>query len=97
MRVVKPLYGIAEAGVHWWNTYHKHHREKLHMQTSTFDPCLLISTGGKDDFAIVGMQTDDTLLLTTLRRKSKSTGRRSGVSRRRHYRQTSRWTSTAPN
>jgi hypothetical protein len=67
MRVVKPLYGIAEAGVHWWATYYKHHREKLGMQTSTFDPCLLISADGKDGFGIVGMQTDDTLLLTTKR------------------------------
>ncbi|KAK1958699.1 hypothetical protein LY78DRAFT_532682, partial [Colletotrichum sublineola] len=43
MQVIKPLYGIAEAGTHWWATYSRHHRENLEMDTSTFDPCLLIS------------------------------------------------------
>jgi hypothetical protein len=58
--VLKPLYGVAEAGTHWWATYFKHHREKLHMTTLTYDLCLLITTA-KERFAIVGMQTDDTL------------------------------------
>jgi len=44
MRVIKPLYGIAEAGTHWWATYHSHHLKKLQMVTSTYDPCLLISS-----------------------------------------------------
>ncbi|KAJ5904893.1 uncharacterized protein N7473_001809 [Penicillium subrubescens] len=62
MVVRKPLYGIPEAGTHWWATYHKHHREKLEMVTSPYDPCLLISTA-KEAFGVVGMQTDDTLIL----------------------------------
>lgn len=62
MVVLKPLYGIAEAGTHWWATYFTHHKEHLLMNTSTYDPCLLISTV-KDAFGIVGMQTDDTLIL----------------------------------
>jgi len=62
MVVIKPLYGIAEAGTHWWATYFKHHREKLKMATSTYDPCLLITTP-PGPFGIVGMQTDDTLIL----------------------------------
>lgn len=44
-KVIRPLYGIPEAGTHWFGTYHKHHREKLFMETSTFDPCLLITKG----------------------------------------------------
>ncbi|KAJ6039209.1 hypothetical protein N7460_007241 [Penicillium canescens] len=64
MVVRKPLYGIPEAGTHWWATYHKHHRERLEMVTSTYDPCLLVSTG-KGAFGVVGMQTDDTLILGT--------------------------------
>jgi len=64
MIVVKPLYGIAEAGAYWWSTYFKHHTEKLHMQTSTYDPCLLISKQSAAGFGIVGMQTDDTLGLS---------------------------------
>jgi hypothetical protein len=63
MVVLKPLYGIPEAGTHWWATYFKHHQEKLHMTTSTYDPCLLITTT-KEEFAVVGMQTDDTLGLS---------------------------------
>jgi hypothetical protein len=62
MVVLKPLYGIAEAGTHWWATYSKHHKEKLLMDTSTFDPCLLI-TSTKTPFGIVGIQTDDTIIL----------------------------------
>ncbi|KAF1828306.1 hypothetical protein BDW02DRAFT_652134 [Decorospora gaudefroyi] len=64
MVVVKPLYGIAEAGAYWWSTYFKHHTEKLHMQTSTYDPCLLVSKPLSAGFGIVGMQTDDTLGLS---------------------------------
>jgi hypothetical protein len=66
MVVLKPLYGVAEAGTYWWATYFKHHREKLHITTSTYDPCLLITTA-KERFAIVGMQTDDTLGLSDSR------------------------------
>lgn len=63
MIVLKPLYGIAEAGTHWWATYNTHHREKLHMISSSYDPCLLISTKETGSFGIVGMQTDDTIIL----------------------------------
>src|SRR2546421_12606165 len=37
-------------------------KEKLLMTTSTFNPCFLISTTGTP-FGIVGMQTDDTIIL----------------------------------
>ncbi len=47
MVVLKPLYGVPEAGMHWWATYSKHHKEKLSMEPSTYDPCLLISTKSK--------------------------------------------------
>lgn len=60
--ILKPLYGILEARTHWWLTYHNHHREELLMETSTYDPCLLICTD-RDVFGVVAMQTDDTLIL----------------------------------
>jgi hypothetical protein len=60
MRIIKPLYGVPEAGNHWFNTYHHHHIEKLHMSQSAYDPCLLYTNNG---FGVVGLQTDDTLLL----------------------------------
>jgi hypothetical protein len=61
-RVVKPLYGIAESGLHWFVTYQRHHREHLQCTPSSYDPCLLISQAGTS-FGLVGMQTDDTLNL----------------------------------
>jgi hypothetical protein len=63
VKVVRPLYGIPEAGNHWFRTYHKHHVNRLGMMTSTFDPCLLHCVNPEQGFGIIGMQTDDTLIL----------------------------------
>jgi len=54
MVVLKPLYGIAEAGTYWWATYNKYHKEKLLMTTSIFNPCFLIITTGTP-FRIIGI------------------------------------------
>jgi hypothetical protein len=62
LRVVKPLYGVPEAGNHWFKTYHSHHTKELSMEQSTYDPCLLYSRG-PSGFGVVGLQTDDTLFL----------------------------------
>ena len=62
LQVVKPLYGVPEAGNHWFATYHGHHLNRLGMTESTYDPCLLYKTNSSE-FGIVGMQTDDTLIL----------------------------------
>ena len=62
MKVIKPLYGVTESGTHWFVTYSTHHKEKLLMKTSTFDPCFLITQDSKG-VGIVGMQTDDTIIL----------------------------------
>jgi hypothetical protein len=35
------------------------------MEASTFDPCLLLTTKQSTLFGMVGMQTDDTLILGT--------------------------------
>jgi hypothetical protein len=61
LKIVKPLYGIPEAGNHWFRTYHQHHTKMLAMDQSTYDPCLL-ATHDKG-YGIVGLQTDDTLIL----------------------------------
>jgi len=60
LRVLKPLYGVPEAGNHWFKTYHRHHTENLGMKQSTYDPCLLQSN---KPFGVVGLQTDDSLFL----------------------------------
>jgi Reverse transcriptase (RNA-dependent DNA polymerase) len=63
-KVMKPLYGLAESGMHWYATYSKHHIEKLRMATSPFDPCLFVTKKGVD-FGLTVLQTDDTLNLGT--------------------------------
>jgi hypothetical protein len=60
LKVLKPLYGVPEAGNHWFKTYHSHHVQQLNIEQSTYDPCLLYSN---KPLGIVGLQTDDTLFL----------------------------------
>ena len=62
IKVIKPLYGVPEAGNHWFNTYHTHHTKELRIEQSTYDPCLLHCIEGSQ-FGVVGLQTDDTLFL----------------------------------
>lgn len=63
--VIGALYRIPEADVYWFSTYHEHHREKLGMETSTYNPCLLVTKTTIKNFRLVGMQTDDTLIVST--------------------------------
>ena len=60
LKVLKPLYGVPEAGNHWFKTYQSHHINQLHMSPSSYDLCLLQSN---DPFGVIGLQTDDTLIL----------------------------------
>jgi hypothetical protein len=69
IQVIRPFYGIAESGIYEWFTYHKHHLEKLNMVISTYDPCLLIIFDGF--FSITGMQTNDTLIICSLKFSAK--------------------------
>ncbi|KAK2004338.1 hypothetical protein LX36DRAFT_677081 [Colletotrichum falcatum] len=62
--VIRPLYGIPEAGTHWWATYNSHHTKSLQIDTSTFDPCLLVSAKNNNNFALIGIQTNNTIGLT---------------------------------
>ncbi len=57
---MKPLYAVPKAADHWFATYHIHHKEKLRMTESTYDPCLLYRSC---QLGIVGMKTDNTLIL----------------------------------
>ena len=52
LRTYHKLYGIAESGTHWFQTYHKHHVDKLEM-IPTFDTCLLFN---KNMTAIIDLQ-----------------------------------------
>jgi hypothetical protein len=54
MIVIKSLYEIIKAGIYWWATYSKYHKDKLFMVTSIYDPCLLV-TITENRFNIIGM------------------------------------------
>jgi hypothetical protein len=60
--VLKLLYSVAKAGTYWWAIYSKYHKEKLLMDTSTYNPCLLIILTDSV-FRVVGIQTDNTIIL----------------------------------
>jgi hypothetical protein len=65
MKITRPLYGLAESGLYWFKTYHSHHKNKLNMKISSYDPCLLFTVSGPLDFGITGLQTDDTFSFAT--------------------------------
>lgn len=66
LKVIKPLHAMAEAGNHWFSTYHKLHKEVLKMSPSTYDHCFLYRKNlQRDLIGITGMQTDDTLTSAT--------------------------------
>ena len=62
-KIIKSLYEVSETGVHWFNTYHKHHTEKLIMQQSIYDSCLLYTNQKNKGFEVIDLQIDDTLIL----------------------------------
>ena len=69
--VNRALYGIAESGMHWFETYHGHHVKVLGMKPAAHDPCLLYLPGAtksliSKDFrsfpsGVTCLQTDDTI------------------------------------
>lgn len=60
LKVIKTFYGIPKAGNHWFATYYIHHKKKLGMTESTYDPCFFYRSG---PLGIIGMQTNNTLIL----------------------------------
>lgn len=65
LKVVKPLYGIPESGLHWYLTYLTHHLDTLHMTRSKSDPCVLIKRSKGQLEGLILLQVDDTLGLGT--------------------------------
>ena len=53
LKVLKPIYGVPEAGNNWFKTYHSHHIQRLKMNQSTYDPCLLLCN---EPFGMVGLR-----------------------------------------
>lgn len=63
IKIIKPLYGVPKARAHWFNTYHTHHINKLSIIESTYDFCLFYIDDNDKGFGVVGLQTDNTLIL----------------------------------
>ncbi len=70
LKVLRPLYGLPEAGVHRFQTHQKHHIAVLNMRPAAHDSCFLVSSSpfgvnrassDNEPFGIVCMQVDDTL------------------------------------
>lgn len=53
--IVKPLYGLAEVGNHWFAIYLDHHKEKLGIKMWSYDACLLITKNKSENFGIAGL------------------------------------------
>lgn len=44
LQVDLPLYGLPEAGLHWYNTYFFCKKTKLSLNAAARDPCFLFTT-----------------------------------------------------
>ena len=61
LRAVKPLYGVPEAGLHWFITYRDHHENNLDMESCTVDKCILYRMKNTESVPdVVILQVDDT-------------------------------------
>lgn len=64
-KVSKPLYGIPESGLDFYQTYLAHYLELLEMRRTRAYPCLLVyKTDGKMD-GLFSLQVDDSLGIGT--------------------------------
>lgn len=68
LELLRPLYGLAEAGLHWYMTYQKFHKEDLRMSPTRLDTCLLSKSSSGDQPApegLVALQVDDSAIAGT--------------------------------
>jgi hypothetical protein len=62
VEVLWPLYGVPESGNHWYKRISDFEIKELGLKPSPYDPCLF-SRNDDEHFGIVGLQTDDTLIV----------------------------------
>lgn len=70
MRLPKLVYAIAEAGTHWYATYHAYHLNKLNIEISIYDSYFLVTKNQEIEqiarvriFELDGMQVNGSLML----------------------------------
>lgn len=59
---LKPLYGIPEAGLHWYLTYCAHHKEKHCMTQRKINPCVFFKPDSPNSVpTTIMLRIDDSL------------------------------------
>jgi len=61
LKVMRTLYGMPEAPIHWFKTYTDYHRDELRMKQIPMDPCLWYQKENHSLAGVLALQVDDTL------------------------------------
>jgi hypothetical protein len=60
--LVRPLYGLGEAGLHWLLTFFRYHKEDIGLSPTSLDQCLFYKRDKNQELqALVSVQVDDSL------------------------------------
>ena len=65
VQVIRPVYGLADAGEYWADTLSRHLREHLRFKQATTDLALWLKTVGSKLVALAASYVDDVLLAST--------------------------------
>ena len=61
-KVIRPLYGLPESGLIWFETYVGHHHDELRMKSTEADPCFMYRKGKDESIdGLVCLQVDDSI------------------------------------
>ena len=61
-KVIRPLYGLPESGLIWFETYIGHHHDELRMKSTEVDPCFMYRKGKNESLdGLVCLQVDDSI------------------------------------
>lgn len=65
--IVRPLYGLSEAALHWYLTYRTHHIDSLDMKSTILDSCFFFkrSDSSLTPDGLVALQVDDSCICGT--------------------------------
>lgn len=66
LKVVRPLYGFPESGLHLCLTCLDHHTERIKMKRTKTDPCVLIRHNEGKLAGLVILQVDESLRIGTM-------------------------------
>lgn len=64
-KLMKPLYGLPESGLLWYETYRSYHEVDLQMKASVVDPCVYYRQTSDDLSGMIVTQVDDSAIIGT--------------------------------